>query len=152
MVLSFPRVPLMNLKRWILVSLGADILLTLYQNLELSQAFVHSLECLAPSLLSVQTMRAHPTFIAFEQRWQLPVYFQIRWKEIVGELENFLSMPGPDPTHHQGEPHHLRKDVADSFKPRADSFLLKPIASGFLYQHVGVLTFSFDNWPTSSGS
>lgn len=36
-------------------------------------------------------MRSHPTFGAFERRWQLPVYFQLRWKEIVGKLEDTLN-------------------------------------------------------------
>lgn len=36
-------------------------------------------------------MRAHPTYAAFERRWQLPVYFQLRWKEIVGSFEEALA-------------------------------------------------------------
>jgi hypothetical protein len=36
-------------------------------------------------------MAAHPTFIAFERRWQLPVYFQLRWKDVVTRLEDSLS-------------------------------------------------------------
>ena len=36
-------------------------------------------------------MAAHPTFLAFERRWQLPVYFQLRWKDIVTRLEDSLS-------------------------------------------------------------
>jgi conserved oligomeric Golgi complex subunit 2 len=39
---------------------------------------------------SVQAMRAHPVHLAFERRWQLPVYFQLRWKEIVVKLEDVL--------------------------------------------------------------
>ena len=35
-------------------------------------------------------MRAHPVYTAFERRWQLPVYFQLRWKEIVTKLEEPL--------------------------------------------------------------
>ncbi|KAG5735120.1 Conserved oligomeric Golgi complex subunit 2 [Termitomyces sp. T112] len=64
---------------------------------ELSQAFIRSLEYLAPSVHSIRAMRAHPIYIAFEQRWQLPVYFQIRWKEIVGSLEESLSVARIDP-------------------------------------------------------
>lgn len=37
-------------------------------------------------------MRSHPTYTAFERRWQLPVYFQLRWKEIVGKLEDTLNI------------------------------------------------------------
>jgi len=36
-------------------------------------------------------MAVHPTFIAFERRWQLPVYFQLRWKDVVTRLEDSLS-------------------------------------------------------------
>ena len=36
-------------------------------------------------------MATHPTFLAFERRWQLPVYFQLRWKDIVTRLEDSLS-------------------------------------------------------------
>ena len=36
-------------------------------------------------------MQSHPVFKAFEQRWQLPVYFQMRWKEIIRELELHLT-------------------------------------------------------------
>ncbi|KAF4563335.1 hypothetical protein EYR36_003778 [Pleurotus pulmonarius] len=56
-----------------------------------TQIFIRSLEMLAPSLRSVELMRSHPVFISFQQRWQLPVYFQMRWKDIVGKLEASLS-------------------------------------------------------------
>ena len=36
-------------------------------------------------------MRAHIVFMSFEKRWQLPVYFQLRWKEIVAKLEDALA-------------------------------------------------------------
>lgn len=36
-------------------------------------------------------MRSHPIFTSFNKRWQLPVYFQLRWKDIVGKLEDSLS-------------------------------------------------------------
>lgn len=35
-------------------------------------------------------MRSTDAYLAFERRWQLPVYFQLRWKEIVKELEDGL--------------------------------------------------------------
>ena len=35
-------------------------------------------------------MRSTEAYITFERRWQLPVYFQLRWKEIVKELEDGL--------------------------------------------------------------
>lgn len=32
-------------------------------------------------------MRGHNLYKEFERRWQLPVYFQLRWKEIVVDVE-----------------------------------------------------------------
>ncbi|CAA7261620.1 unnamed protein product [Cyclocybe aegerita] len=61
------------------------------KNYETTQAFIRSLELLAPSRQSVEAMRSHPVYHAFERRWQLPVYFQLRWKEIAGALEEALS-------------------------------------------------------------
>lgn len=45
---------------------------------------------MAPSTKSVQAMRSHPVSASFNKRWQLPVYFQLRWKDIVGKLEESL--------------------------------------------------------------
>ncbi|KAG6841893.1 hypothetical protein C0991_005623 [Blastosporella zonata] len=64
---------------------------------ELSQAFVRSLEYLAPSAHSIKVMRLHPVYTAFEQRWQLPVYFQMRWKEVVGSLEESFAVTRIEP-------------------------------------------------------
>ncbi|KAK0461470.1 hypothetical protein IW261DRAFT_1632659 [Armillaria novae-zelandiae] len=68
------------------------------KNHEITQAFVRSLEFLAPSVHSVECMRAHSIYSAFERRWQLPVYFQMRWKEIVTKLEDSLSSTRVEPT------------------------------------------------------
>ncbi|KAI0823373.1 COG complex component [Trametes gibbosa] len=57
---------------------------------ETTQAFIRALEFLAPSVASVEAMRKHIVFTSFERRWQLPVYFQLRWKEIVSKLEEAL--------------------------------------------------------------
>ncbi len=40
---------------------------------------------------SVEAMRTHIVYTSFDRRWQLPVYFQMRWKEIVTKLEDHLS-------------------------------------------------------------
>ena len=45
---------------------------------------------MAPSATAVDAMVKHPVFTAIERRWQLPVYFQLRWKEIVAPLEEVL--------------------------------------------------------------
>ncbi|KAF8502380.1 COG complex component [Russula emetica] len=61
------------------------------KNYETTQSFIRSLQYLAPSARASRAMAAHPTFLAFERRWQLPVYFQLRWKDIVTRLEDILS-------------------------------------------------------------
>ncbi|KAI0785678.1 COG complex component [Abortiporus biennis] len=57
---------------------------------EVTQAFIRALEFLAPSVDAIGSMRTHPVYIAFEKRWQLPIYFQLRFKEIVTKLEEAL--------------------------------------------------------------
>ncbi|KAK1230452.1 hypothetical protein PQX77_006462 [Marasmius sp. AFHP31] len=77
------------------------------QRHEITQAFVRSLEFHAPSLHSIENMRDHPIYVAFEKRWQLPVYFQMRWKEIVSRVEESLST---------GQFGYNDKSTADTFK------------------------------------
>jgi hypothetical protein len=36
---------------------------------------------------AIRAMRESSEYEAFERKWQLPVYFQLRWKEIVGPLD-----------------------------------------------------------------
>ncbi|EGO25305.1 hypothetical protein SERLADRAFT_348146 [Serpula lacrymans var. lacrymans S7.9] len=57
---------------------------------ETTEAFLRSLEFLAPSTYCIEAMRLHPIFVNFKRRWQLPVYFQLRWKDIIGKLEDSL--------------------------------------------------------------
>lgn len=62
-----------------------------------TQAFIRSLEFLAPSTHSVQNMRSHPVFTTFQRHWQLSVYFQLRWKEVITKVEETLSSRILDP-------------------------------------------------------
>lgn len=48
-------------------------------------------------------MRSHPVYAAFQRRWQLPVYFQLRWKEIVSKLEDALTTTTIEPVNKKGE-------------------------------------------------
>jgi hypothetical protein len=67
------------------------------QHHETTEAFIYSLEFLAPSIHAIETMRSHPVYSAFQKRWQLPVYFQLRWKEIVSKLEDALNVTRLEP-------------------------------------------------------
>lgn len=68
--------------------------LGLSQNYAVVHRFIALVEEQAPSVGIIESMRESPEFEAFERRWQLPVYFQLRWKEIVGTLESVLSVSG----------------------------------------------------------
>lgn len=58
--------------------------------------FISALEHAAPASDAIVALRSNPIYESFERRWQLPVYFQLRWKEIVGGLEDSLVRPAPD--------------------------------------------------------
>lgn len=74
-----------------------NIDLSHFKHYETTQSFIRSLELLAPTMQAVEALRRHSTYTAFKRRWQLPVYFQLRWKEIVGRLEEMLSGVRLDP-------------------------------------------------------
>ncbi|KAB5596054.1 Conserved oligomeric Golgi complex subunit 2 [Ceratobasidium theobromae] len=59
------------------------------QNYTTTQHLISALEALAPRA-SVPALRAHPLTATFTRRWQLPVYFQLRWKDIIGKCEGVL--------------------------------------------------------------
>ncbi|CAE6431299.1 unnamed protein product [Rhizoctonia solani] len=56
------------------------------QNYTTTQHLISALEALAPRA-SVPVLRAHPLTTTFSRRWQLPVYFQLRWKDIIAKCE-----------------------------------------------------------------
>ncbi|ORX35364.1 oligomeric golgi complex component, COG2-domain-containing protein [Kockovaella imperatae] len=65
----------------------------LHQNYTITHDFIAHLESLAPSGDAIISARSSPISETFERRWQLPVYFQLRWKEIVTSLETALAAP-----------------------------------------------------------
>ncbi|WWC64715.1 uncharacterized protein I303_107326 [Kwoniella dejecticola CBS 10117] len=68
----------------------------LHKHYTTTHKFMDLLEQIAPSTRNVLAMRTSPSYETFERRWQLPVYFQLRWKEIVGTLEAALNGAGND--------------------------------------------------------
>jgi hypothetical protein len=62
-----------------------------YQNYLTTLSFISRIESLCPNMRYLQILRNNPDYITFMKRWQLPVYFQLRFREIVGHLENSLS-------------------------------------------------------------
>ncbi|XP_063773650.1 conserved oligomeric Golgi complex subunit 2 isoform X2 [Pseudophryne corroboree] len=67
-----------------------------HQKYTVSMDFVRKFERQCGSQASVKRLRAHPSYHSFNNRWNLPVYFQIRFKEIAGSLESALLAPLED--------------------------------------------------------
>ncbi|XP_029450047.1 conserved oligomeric Golgi complex subunit 2 [Rhinatrema bivittatum] len=62
-----------------------------HEKYTISMDFVSKFERQCGSQASVRRLRAHPAYHGFNNKWNLPVYFQIRFKEIAGSLEESLS-------------------------------------------------------------
>lgn len=60
------------------------------QNYTLISSFISKLEALCPTLPHLQYFRSHASFQTFTKRFQLPVYFQLRFKEIATKVERSL--------------------------------------------------------------
>lgn len=64
---------------------------TFYTNFTLTNTFLQRLLSLAPSDEARTAVQAHPYWLAFKRRWQLPVYFQMRYREVITRLEADLA-------------------------------------------------------------
>uniref|UniRef100_A0A3P8SAX8 Conserved oligomeric Golgi complex subunit 2 n=1 Tax=Amphiprion percula TaxID=161767 RepID=A0A3P8SAX8_AMPPE len=62
-----------------------------YERYSVSMEFVRKFERQCSSQASVKRLRVHPSYTSFHNKWNLPVYFQLRYKEIAGRLENAIS-------------------------------------------------------------
>uniref|UniRef100_A0A3Q3BFU1 Conserved oligomeric Golgi complex subunit 2 n=1 Tax=Kryptolebias marmoratus TaxID=37003 RepID=A0A3Q3BFU1_KRYMA len=62
-----------------------------YERYSVSMEFVWRFERQCSSQASVKRLRVHPSYTSFNNKWNLPVYFQLRYKEIAGRLENTIS-------------------------------------------------------------
>ncbi|XP_036400305.1 conserved oligomeric Golgi complex subunit 2 [Megalops cyprinoides] len=62
-----------------------------YEKYTVSMDFVRKFERQCGSQASVKRLRAHPSYLSFQNKWNLPVYFQLRYKEIAGSLEGTMA-------------------------------------------------------------
>uniref|UniRef100_A0A8C5GN60 Conserved oligomeric Golgi complex subunit 2 n=1 Tax=Gouania willdenowi TaxID=441366 RepID=A0A8C5GN60_GOUWI len=62
-----------------------------YERYSATMDFVRRFERQCSSQASVKRLRLHSSYTSFHNKWNLPVYFQLRYKEIAGHLENALS-------------------------------------------------------------
>ncbi|GAC95822.1 hypothetical protein PHSY_003399 [Pseudozyma hubeiensis SY62] len=65
-----------------------------YSNFTLTSKFLSRFLDLAPRPESRAAMQAHANWSTFKRRWQLPVYFQMRFREVVTEMEAKLAEGG----------------------------------------------------------
>ncbi|KAI9024918.1 hypothetical protein CLU79DRAFT_813755 [Phycomyces nitens] len=56
-----------------------------------SISFMLSIEGLCTCKKSLFYLRSHPSYTEFMKRWQLPVYFQLRFREIISTVEELLN-------------------------------------------------------------
>ncbi|XP_001369328.1 conserved oligomeric Golgi complex subunit 2 [Monodelphis domestica] len=61
-----------------------------HEKYTISMDFVRRFERQCGSQASVKRLRSHPAYHSFNNKWNLPVYFQIRFREIAGSLEAAL--------------------------------------------------------------
>ncbi|CAG2199435.1 COG2 [Mytilus edulis] len=61
-----------------------------HQKYNTSMDFLCKFEKLCGSKASVKRLREHPSYHTFIHKWSLPVYFQIRFQDIAGQLETAL--------------------------------------------------------------
>uniref|UniRef100_A0A8C7ZFH8 Conserved oligomeric Golgi complex subunit 2 n=1 Tax=Oryzias sinensis TaxID=183150 RepID=A0A8C7ZFH8_9TELE len=62
-----------------------------FERYSATMEFVRRFERQCSSQASVKRLRVHPSYTSFHNKWNLPVYFQLRYKEIAGRLENSIS-------------------------------------------------------------
>ncbi|CAO1628558.1 unnamed protein product [Sympodiomycopsis kandeliae] len=66
-------------------------------------AFLDAFAALAPSDASKRAWRSSPSYASFLKRWQLSVYFQMRYRSIAGQLETSLQQQQQQPTSSTGK-------------------------------------------------
>ncbi|KAI8144116.1 hypothetical protein BJV82DRAFT_644216 [Fennellomyces sp. T-0311] len=66
---------------------------TFHKNYSATVSFIAGIEALCPSKKALLYLRSHQRYAEFMKRWQLPVYFQLRFREIVNSVEDLLNNP-----------------------------------------------------------
>ncbi|GCC31744.1 hypothetical protein chiPu_0010205 [Chiloscyllium punctatum] len=62
-----------------------------HEKYTVTMEFVRKFEWQCASQASVKRLRSHSAYKSFNKKWTLPVYYQIRFKEIAGNLESCMS-------------------------------------------------------------
>ncbi|KAI8642196.1 hypothetical protein BD408DRAFT_344678, partial [Parasitella parasitica] len=64
-----------------------------HKNYSATVAFISELEGMCYTKRSLLYLRNHPTYAEFMKKWQLLVYFQLRFREIIKDVERVLNDP-----------------------------------------------------------
>ncbi|XP_067876296.1 conserved oligomeric Golgi complex subunit 2 [Heterodontus francisci] len=62
-----------------------------HEKYKITMEFIRKFEWQCASQASVKRLRSHSTYKSFNSKWSLSVYYQIRFKEIAGNLEASMS-------------------------------------------------------------
>ncbi|XP_041044306.1 conserved oligomeric Golgi complex subunit 2 [Carcharodon carcharias] len=62
-----------------------------HEKYTITMEFIRKFEWQCASQASVKRLRSHSAYKSFNDKWSLPVYYQIRFKEIAGNLEASMS-------------------------------------------------------------
>uniref|UniRef100_UPI00398EE0A7 conserved oligomeric Golgi complex subunit 2 n=1 Tax=Pristiophorus japonicus TaxID=55135 RepID=UPI00398EE0A7 len=62
-----------------------------HEKYTITMEFIRKFEWQCASQASVKRLRSHSAYKGFNNKWSLPVYYQIRFKEIAGNLEASMS-------------------------------------------------------------
>ncbi|KAL1917277.1 uncharacterized protein VTP21DRAFT_4933 [Calcarisporiella thermophila] len=99
-----------------------------HKNYSISMSFVTNMEALCRSERSLLHFRAHPAYIDFMRRWQLPVYFQLRFREIASRVEDILS--GRDVAQSRGAGEASRGQEREGKGDEQKAFEREPVLAG----------------------
>ncbi|XP_061173023.1 conserved oligomeric Golgi complex subunit 2-like [Saccostrea echinata] len=69
-----------------------------HKRFKTSMQFLDDFERQCGTQASVKHLRDHSSYHAFMTKWSLPVYYQIRFQDIAGELESALDIPFNKPS------------------------------------------------------
>jgi len=125
---------------------------TFHQNYQTSMKFLEQIEGYCSSKSELNGLRNHPSFSEFIKRWNLSIYFQLRFQKIANEFESKLTLQNqfaeqivPNEFNVEGT-----KGLWDSlFKCWNENTFLQPLAHRFLKLSFQLL-YRYKSWIISA--
>ncbi|XP_075226990.1 conserved oligomeric Golgi complex subunit 2 [Lycorma delicatula] len=110
-----------------------------YQRYTESLEFLGNLENKCGNQDTIKLLWNHPNYSNFLQRWNLPVYFQIRFQEIAGELEMAMNEPKIEPAADSWQLNVTNTAWKCLLRCWADKFYLQQLAHRFYKLNLQIL-------------